>query len=184
MTDISTSLKQEMNQAIDRLKEEMASIRTGRANASLVDTLMVPYYGNVTPLKQMASVTVPDATSIVIQPWDKQAVGDIEQAIRTSPLGLNPVNEGNQIRLVLPALNEERRNELVKVIHEKAEATKVALRTARAGAWEGVQKQVKAGELTEDDKYRYETDLNKIIEGYNKQVEDLVAEKEKEVKTV
>lgn len=182
--DILSTLKSEMETAIGHLKEELGSIRTGRASASLVDTIMVSYYGNMTPLKQMASVTVPDATSIVITPWDKQALGDIEQAIRTSPLGLNPVNEGIQIRLVLPALTEERRNELVKVIRDKAEATKVALRNHRKDAWEAVQKQVKDGELTEDDKYRFEEDLNKLIDGFNRQADELTAEKEKEVKTV
>ena len=184
MTDIISHLKQAMDLTVGHLKDELATIRTGRANASLVDTLMVSYYGNTTPIKQMASVTVPDATSIVIAPWDKQAVGDIEQAIRNSSLGLSPVNEGGQIRVVLPPLTEERRNELVKTIHEKAEASKVALRTERGSAWENVQKQVKAGDLTEDDKYRYEQDLNKVIESYNKQIADLVTEKEKEVKTV
>ena len=173
-----------MDQAVGHLKEELATIRTGRANASLVDTLMVSYWGNLTPLKQMASVTVPDATSIVITPWDKQAMGDIEQAIRNSNLGLNPVNEGGQIRVVLPPLTEERRLEMVKTIHEKAETSKVALRTHRKEAWELVQKQVKSGELTEDDKYRYEEDLNKVIEGFNKQVDELVTQKEKEVKTI
>jgi ribosome recycling factor len=184
MTDIMSDTKKNMDSVVAHLKEELVAIRTGRANAALVDTLIVSYYGSTVPLKQMASVTVPDAASIVIQPWDKQSLGDIELAIRNSSLGLNPVNEGNQIRLVLPPLTEERRLELVKSIHEKAEAAKVALRTVRKDAWENVQKQVKAGDLTEDDRYSYEDDLNKVIEGYNKQIDEVIADKEKEVKTV
>lgn len=182
--DIIGDLKKNMDQVLVHLKDEFSTIRTGRASASLVDGLMVAYYGSMVPVKQMASVNVPDATTLVIQPWDKQSIGDIEQAIRISSLGLNPVNEGTQIRLVLPALTEERRNDLAKAINEKAEAAKVSLRTARKDAWELVQKQVKAGELTEDDRYSYEEDLNKVIDGYNKQVEEIVEAKVKEIKTV
>lgn len=184
MADITGTMKSQMDEVIAHVKDEFASIRTGRASASLVDTLMVQYYGSTTPLKNMASVMVPDATSIVIQPWDRQALGDIEQAIRTSDLGLSPVNEGTQLRLVLPPLTEERRDQLIKSIHQKAEAGKVSLRNVRGAAWEDVQKKVKASELTEDDRYRYETDLNKIIESYNKQIEELVAAKETELKTI
>jgi ribosome recycling factor len=179
-----TNLKKQMDEVLEHVKTEFSTIRTGRANASLVDTLPVSYYGNVTPLKNMASITVPEPTMIVVMPWDRQSIGDIEQAIRNSDLNLSPVNEGTQLRLVLPALTEERRDQLVKTINQKAEAGKVALRNVRKETWEDVQKKVKAGELTEDDRYSYEEDLNKTIEGYNKQIDDLTAEKEKELKTI
>lgn len=182
--DFMQTLKTRMQEVLTHVKDDFATIRTGRANASLVDTLPVQYYGNTTPLKQMASISVPEATVILIQPWDKQAVGDIEQAIRNSSLGLSPINEGMQIRLVLPPLTEERREQLIKTIHQKAEAGKVALRTIRKEIWDEIQKTVKAGELTEDDRYRYEEDLNKTIEGFNKDIDVLVEEKQKELKTI
>lgn len=182
--DLLTDMKHKMDEVIEHARADFATIHTGRASASLVDTLPVQYYGNTTPLKQMASITVPEATSIVIMPWDKQSIGDIEQAIRTSDLGLSPVNEGSQIRLNLPPLTEERRQQLVKSIHQKAEAIKVALRTIRKDVWEAVQSKVKDGELTEDDRYTYEADLNKQIDIYNKHVDDLVVTKEKELTTI
>lgn len=182
--DLITQMKHHMDDVVNHVKEDLTSLRTGRATSSLVDALPVQYYGNTTPLKRMASIMVPEPTVIVIQPWDKQAMGDIEQAIRNSSLGISPVNEGTQIRLVLPPLTEERRNQLIKSLHEKAEAGKVSLRNVRKDTWEEVQKQVKAGELTEDDKYRYEEDLNKIIDGYNKEIEKLCADKEQELKTI
>src|SRR5687768_2560193 len=122
MADTVVNMKHAMQEVIDHVKQELTSIRTGRATASLVDGLLVQYYGNTTPLKQMASINVPEPTMILIQPWDKQSIGDIEQAIRNSNLGLSPVNEGAQIRLTLPPLTEERRNQLIKALHEKAEA--------------------------------------------------------------
>lgn len=182
--DISSQMKQAMTEVMTHLKEELGGIRTGRATASLVDSLMVQYYGNTVPLKQMASISVPDATTIVIQPWDKQSLGDIELALRNSNLGLSPVNEGTQIRLVLPPLTEERRTQLIKTLHEKAEASKVALRTVRKDTWDEVQRKVKSSELTEDDKYSYEQDLNKMIEGFNHEVVELVTTKEQELKTI
>ncbi len=182
--DMLTTMKQQMQEATDHVKQDFSSVRTGRASATLVDTIPVHYYGSTVPLKQMASVTVPDPTSIVIQPWDRQAIGDVEQAIRNSDLGLSPVNEGLQLRIVLPPLTEERRQQLIKTIHQKAEAGKVALRTIRKETWEEVQKQVKAGELTEDDRYRYEEDLNKAIDEFNRHIDGLVEEKEKELRTI
>lgn len=178
------SLKEKMNDVLEHVKQEFSTIRTGRANAALVDTLMVSYYGSTMPLKQMASILVPEPTVILIQPWDKQAIGDIEQSIRVSELGLSPVNEGTQIRLVLPPLTEERRQQLVKSIHQKAEAGKVALRNVRKETWDDIQKQVKAGDLTEDDRYRYEEDLNKTIDHFNKEIDVLVEGKEAELRTL
>lgn len=182
--DIMAQAKRGMEEVIDHVKQELAGIRTGRAQASLVDLLLVSYYGSTVPLKQLASISIPEPTVILIQPWDRQSIGDIEQAIRASELGISPMNEGTQIRLVLPALTEERRQQLIKLVHQKAEAGKIALRTIRKDLWDDVQKQVKNGELTEDDRYSYEADLNKVIDGFNKQIDDLVEVKEKELKTI
>jgi ribosome recycling factor len=184
MADATNRMKQEMEEVLEHVKQEVASIRTGRASASLVESIPVQYYGTTTPIKQMASISVPEPTVIVIMPWDKQSVGDIELAIRNSDLGLSPNNEGSQIRLVLPPLTEERRTQLIKLVHQKAEAGKVALRNVRKDIWEEVQKQVKSGDLTEDDRYRYEEDINKIIDTVNHQVEQMVEAKEKELKTI
>lgn len=170
-----------MDDVVGRLKEELGTIQTGRANAALVEGIVVQYYGNATPLKQMASIFIPEATVIVVQPWDRQAIGDVEQAIRTSDLGLSPVNEGTQIRIVLPPLTAERRAELVKLVHQKAEAARIGLRNVRKETWETVQKREKAGELTEDDRYQYESDLNKLIDSYNSQVETVARAKEKDL---
>jgi ribosome recycling factor len=184
MADILGDMKSKMQEVMEHVQHEFSTIRTGRASAALVDTMMVAYYGNTMPLKQMASITVPEPTVIVIQPWDKQAIGDIEQAIRNSNLGLSPINEGTQLRLVLPPLTEERRQQLIKTIHQQAEAGKVSLRNVRKETWEDIQKKAKAGELTEDDRYSYEQDLNKAIDGFNKQVDELVEAKEKELRTI
>jgi ribosome recycling factor len=182
--DIAQSMKQKMNEIMEHIKTDLSSIRTGRASAALVDSLSVQYYGSTMPLKQMASISVPEPTVILIQPWDKQAIGDVEQAIRNSNLGLSPINEGSQIRLVLPPLTEERREELIKTVHQKAEAGKVGLRTVRKDTWDEVQKQVKSGSLTEDDRYRYEGDLNKIIDQFNREVDEVVTKKESELRTI
>lgn len=179
-----TGFEAAMADVVRCLNDELAVVRTGRANPSLVDTILVSYYGALTPLKQMASVTAPDVGTIVIAPWDKQALADIETAIRASNLGMSPVNEGVQIRLTLPPLTQERRDELAKSVRRVGEAAKVAVRAIRKQAWDDVQRRVKGGELTEDDKYRWEQDLNKVIERYNRTIDAAVADKEKEVRTV
>lgn len=179
--DLLTSTKKGMDEVISRLKDELATVQTGRASAALVDGIIVQYYGNNTPLKQMASILIPESNVIVIQPWDRQAVNDVEQAIRQSDMNLSTINEGTHIRIVLPALTTDRRTELVKMVHSKAESARVALRNLRKDTWDQVQKQEKAGELTEDDRYRYEGDLNKIIDKFNQEVEELTKTKEKDL---
>lgn len=176
--------KPKMEAAVDHLKEDIKTIRTGRATSSLVDDVMVPYYGNSTPLKQVASVTTPDSNMISIQPWDKGVLGDIELAIRNANLGFNPINDGHQVRIVLPPLTEERRKEFVKSVNQKAEVAKIALRNIRKEAWEKIQAAQKAGELTEDDKYRGEERLNKMIDDFNKLIDETSKQKEKEIMTI
>ncbi len=184
MEDKIGSVKRQMAEVVDHVKLEFGAIRTGRANVSLVDMIGVPYYGNTLPLKQMASISVPEPTVILIQPWDKQAIGDIEQALRLSELGLSPVNEGTQIRLVLPPLTTERRAGLVKLAHRQAEGGKVALRTVRKDVWDLIQKEAKASEITEDDRYRFEEELNRIIDDFNKQIDALVEAKTAEIEAI
>jgi ribosome recycling factor len=178
---IISQTKPKMTEVMQKLDEEFIKLRTGRASTALVESIKVSYYGTQTPLKQMASLTIPDAASILIQPWDKNALGDVELAIRNSALGLNPVNDGNAVRINLPPMTEERRQELVKHIKSLAEEAKVVLRNVRGDAWNEIKKLEKSGELTEDDRYRAEEELNKIIGDFNKQVDDATDSKEKEV---
>lgn len=184
LNDVTRPVRPQMEEAVKHFEAEMSKIRTGRAQTSLVEDLPVSYYGAQTPIKQMASLTVPESNQILITPWDKQAVGDIEQAIRQANLGLNPSNDGHSIRLVLPSLTEERRKELTKQLGALAETARVRLRTMRKEAWEEVQEKQKAGELTEDDRYRGEEELNKLIDEFNKKVEELSGAKEKELLSV
>jgi len=178
------SLKQKFEQVISKLSEDFASVRTGRASASLVESIPVSYYGSTMPLKQMATITSPDASQIVVQPWDKNALSDIELAIRNSETGLSPVNDGQFIRVSVPSLTEERRHELLRVISRKGEEGRVALRGARGEVWDKIRKMEKDGLITEDDRYAAETNLNDLISEYNKKIEFLVQDKEKELKTI
>lgn len=181
---IMDELEKKFDQVIAKLTEDFASVRTGRASSSLVDNIMVTYYGSTMPLKQTAQVTTPDSSLIVIQPWDKGALGDIELAVRNSELGLSPTNDGSVIRVALPPLTEERRNELIRNISKKGEEGRIALRNVRGEAWDQIKKMEKNSEITEDDRYRAEEELNKIIDEYNRKIESLIAEKEKELKTI
>lgn len=181
---IIAEAKPKMDAGIEHLKDDLRTIRTGRATSGLVDDVMVSYYGNSTPLKQVASITTPDSNLISIQPWDKGILGDIELAIRNANLGFNPINDGHQVRIALPPLTEERRKEFVKSVSQKAEVVKITLRNIRKEAWEKIQSAQKTGDLTEDDKYRGEEKLNKMIDDFNRQIDDIVKNKEKEIMTI
>jgi ribosome recycling factor len=181
---ILNSLRPKMDEVISKLNEDLRTIRTGKANPSLIENVPVSYYGTQTPLKQMANISAPDATLLVVQPWDANSLGDIEAAIRNSNLGLNATNDGRVVRIALPPLTEERRMEFIKIIHQKAEGARITLRNLRKDSWEEVQRLQKEGQLTEDDRYRGEADLNKLIEDYNKKIDNLVESKEKELKTI
>ena len=181
---VISDLKRKFDQVIDKLTEDFASVRTGRASSSLVDNIVVTYYGSTVPLKQMAQITTPDASLIVVQPWDKGALADVELAIRNSELGLSPTNDGSVIRVALPPLTQERRDELIRNISKKGEEGRIALRNIRGEAWDQVKKMEKSSELTEDDRYSAEEELNKIIDEYNKKIENLISEKEKELRTI
>jgi ribosome recycling factor len=177
-------MKQKFEQVIAKLQDDFKGIRTGRASSGLVENIMVIYYGQTTPLKQMANITTPDASLISIQPWDKNSLGDIELAIRNSDLNLSPTNDGNAVRISLPPMTEERRIELIRNISKKAEEARIALRNVRQDAWDEIQKMQKSGTITEDDKYSAENEINKIIADYNKKVEETLNDKEKEIKSI
>ncbi|MFA6963416.1 MAG: ribosome recycling factor [Patescibacteria group bacterium] len=173
--------KPKMLAAIENLKEELSRVRTGRANPAILDGVMVPYYGSSSTISAMASVSVPEANQIVIKPWDRNVLGDIETAIRASNVGLNPVNDGQQIRLVLPPMTEERRRDIVTQVKKSGEETKVSLRNVRREIWDKVQTAEKNKEVTEDDRYRAEDELNKIVTEMNSTADRVVAEKEQEI---
>lgn len=177
-------LKQKFEQVVDKLREDFKGIRTGRASSGLVENIVVTYYGANTPLKQMANVTTPDAALIVIQPWDKNSLGDIELAISNSDLNLSPTNDGSVIRISLPPMTQERREELIRNISKKAEEARIALRNVRGETWEQIQKMQKAGSITEDDKYTAEEELNKTINDFNKKIEEVLKDKESEIRRV
>ena len=181
LEQIASKSKPQMEKAIERFKEEIAKLRTGRANPSMVENLLVDYYGAKSPLKQVASINVPEPRLIVIQPWDKDNLVNIEKAINEAQLGFNPVNDGQVIRLAIPTLNEERRTELVKMLGKFAEEAKVGVRQAREEAWDEVQDLVKTGKLGEDEKFRGKDLLQKNVDEYNGKIEEVKEKKEKEI---
>lgn len=182
--DLLSQNRATMKKATDHFTEETKAVRTGRAQSALVEGVQVTYYGTKTPLKQVATVQTPDAHTVQIQPWDPKVLPDLEQAIRESDLGLEPTNDGRMIRLSIPPLTTERRAELVKLLHKMGEETRVILRNLRKDTWDEVQKMHKAGEATEDEKYRTESELNKMIDEFNAVVEEIVKQKESDILTV
>ena len=173
-----------MGKSIDSVAADFASVRAGRANAAVLDRIMVDYYGSPTPIQQIAAISSPDPRSLVIAPWDATAVKAIEKAIQNSDLGINPQNDGKSIRLNFPQLTEERRKELVKQIRKYAENGKVAVRNIRRDAMEAFKKKEKASEITEDDLKQAEKDLQKLTDESCKKLDELLAKKEKELLAV
>lgn len=173
--------KDRMEKAIGAYTRELASIRAGRANASLLDRITVMYYGAQTPLNQMAGISVPEPRLLVIQPYDKSTLGDIEKAILKSDIGITPSNDGTLIRLAIPALTEERRKELVKVVKKEAEDAKVAIRNVRRDANEDFKKLEKNGDITEDELHRNTDEIQKLTDAYIEKVEEHAKVKEQEI---
>lgn len=182
--DILASHEERMKKSIDALKREYATLRAGRATPSLLDKVMVDYYGTPTPVNQVAKVSVPEPRMIVIQPWEKTILHDIEKAIMKSDLGLNPNSDGNAIRLAIPQLTQERRQEIVKTVSKKAEEAKVAIRNLRRDGNEAIKKLEKAKEATEDEAKKGQEDMQKLADKYVKLVDTTKASKEKEVMEV
>ena len=170
-----------MNKSIGSLKNEFKKVRTGRASLSILDDIRVEYYGTMTPLNQMASLSIPESRLITIQPWDVSVIKDIEKAILKSDLGLTPSNDGKLIRISIPPLTEERRKELVKVIHKKSEEHRVAVRNIRRDSNELIKGLKKDGEISEDDAFRAQDQVQKITDEHIKLIDDVCKEKEKEI---
>lgn len=179
--EIFEDLKDRMGKSIESLKREYSRLRTGRASISLLDGIRVSYYDTPTPLNQMASLAVPEPRLIVIQPWDKTAIEDIEKAILKSELGLTPMNDGKVIRISIPPLTEERRKELVKVARKMSEENKVAIRNIRRDANEMLKDLKKEKEITEDDLFRSQEEVQKATDQFISQVDELCSAKEKEI---
>ncbi len=173
--------KEQMEKALAALGREFKRVRTGRASLSLLDGITADYYGAQTPLNQMASLSVPEARLIMIQPWDPQSCEAIEKAILASDLGLTPNNDGKVVRIAIPPLTEERRKELVKVVRKMGEEGKVRVRNARRDANEMLKELKKEGEVSEDDAYRAQDEVQKLTDQYVAKVDELLAEKEKEI---
>lgn len=182
--EIIEQSKEKMAASVTNLRRNLGQIRAGRANASLLDRVMVDYYGAPTALKQLASITIPEARVLAIAPFDKSALKDIERAINESDIGITPANDGQNIRLVIPMLTEERRRELVKSMGKFVEEAKVAIRNVRRDAIDVAKKQEKASEISEDDLKTFEKDIQKATDDAVKDVEAVAKEKEKELMDV
>lgn len=173
--------KEKMNKAAEALQRELGQIRAGRANASILDRVMVNYYGAPTPVNQMASIGIPEARLLVITPFDKSTIKEIEKAIQTSDIGITPQTDGTVIRLVIPQLTEERRKELAKEVKKEAENSKIAIRNIRRDAIDSYKRQEKAGDITEDDLRTAEKDIQQLTDDAIKQLDAIAADKEKEL---
>lgn len=183
--DITNQAGPKMDKAIEHFVSELATLRTGRATTAMLDGVMVEYYGMVQPLKAMASVSTPDARTLAVTPWDKGAMGPVEKAIRDNhALGLNPMNDGSVIRMNVPALTEERRREIVKSLGGKVEDCRIALRNVRHDVLNEVKRLEKAKEATTDDVKSAENELAKLVDKYQKRIEELEAAKTQEIMEV
>lgn len=176
-----TEAKEKMKKAAQNLQRELGQIRAGRANASLLDRITVNYYGAPTPLNQMASIQIPEARVLMITPFDKSILQDVEKAIMASDIGISPTNDGNVIRLVIPQLTEERRKELAKDVKKEAENAKIAIRNIRRDAIDEYKKKQKNGDITEDDLRGLEKDVQTLTDNSIKEVDKIAADKEKEL---
>lgn len=183
-SDILDSTKERMNKTIAVLKTELGGLRAGRANAQLLDRIMVDYYGTPTPIPQLGNVSTPEPRMLLISVWDTKAIPAVEKAIQKSDLGINPSNDGKVIRLLFPELNEERRKDLVKVVKKKGEESKVAIRAIRRDANEQIKKDEKDKLITEDDRKSLDDKVQKLTDDVSKEIDNILAAKEKEILAV
>ena len=179
-----TDFKSDFDSAISFFKDDISGLRTGRASAAIVEDIMVEAYGTRQTLKSLASINIPDAKTVNIDPWDKSILAAVEKAVRDCGLGLNPVNTGSQIRIFLPELTSERRNELIKVLHQKEEGVRIAIRKVREEVKELVKSAEADNEIAEDEKYRLEEDLDRMVKEYNDKVKEITEKKEAEINTI
>ena len=173
-----------MGKALDHLADEFGAVRAGRANAKVLDRITVEYYGSETPLNGVATISTPDARTLVVQPWDTSLLKEIQKAIQVSDLGINPQNDGKVIRLVFPQLTEERRRELTKQVKKYAEEAKVAMRNIRRDGMDYIKKLKKNSEITEDEQKKAEKDLQDMLDKYIKKADEALAAKEKELMSI
>lgn len=181
--NIKKHAEERMEKAVGALKRELATLRAGRANSALLDRIQVEYYGALTPINQLANISTPDPRTLIIQPWDKSSMGEIERAIMKSDLGLTPANDGMIIRLTVPALTEERRVELVKQTKKYGEEAKVAVRNIRRDANDDIKKLEKS-DISEDESRRYQDDIQKSTDKYIAEIDKVLVAKEKEIMEV
>ncbi|MFA5090657.1 MAG: ribosome recycling factor [Candidatus Omnitrophota bacterium] len=179
--EVIHGMEEKMKKALEAMTREFSEIRTGRASPSLVEGLHVDYYGTPMLIKQLASISVPDPHMITIQPWDVNAIVEIERSIIKSNLGVNPSNDGKQIRLSIPSLSKERRQELAKIVNKMAEEGRVSLRTIRRDAKESLEKMEKDKAISEDDKFRGIDDLQRIVDKYIARIDEILKTKDKEI---
>ena len=182
--EIIEERKGDLEKSVENFKTEIGKIRTGRANSALVENIMVDYYGNKTPLKQVAGISAPEPRLIVIQPWDVDSLANIEAAIKSADLNLNPNNDGKVIRINIPPLTEERRIDLVKILNQRTEEARISIRSIREDVWQKIQESEKDGQMSEDDKYRGKERLQELVDEYNKKIEEIREKKEKDIMTV
>ncbi|MBQ1352522.1 MAG: ribosome recycling factor [Firmicutes bacterium] len=179
--DVQGILEEKIGKSISVLKEELNTVRAGRANAALLDKVTVDYYGSPTPLKALANISVPEPRMLLISPFDPKSIPEIEKAINVANVGINPANDGKVVRLAIPQLTEERRKELTKTVKKMGEDTKVAVRNLRRDSNDELKKEEKAGELTEDDLKESLNDVQKAIDEAIKNIDEIISEKEKEI---
>ncbi|MBR7068985.1 MAG: ribosome recycling factor [Oxalobacter sp.] len=184
ISEVKKNAETKMSKSVDSLKTDLAKVRTGRANPGILDHVQVDYYGNPTPINQVANITLIDGRTISVQPWEKKMVNAVEKAIRDSDLGLNPSSVGDIVRVPMPPLTEERRKEMVKLVKTEGEDAKIAVRNIRRDANEALKKMVKDKTCSEDDERHAQDDIQKLTDKYVKQIDALLVEKEKEVMTV
>ncbi|NTV09635.1 MAG: ribosome recycling factor [Zoogloea sp.] len=179
--ELKKATEQKMQKSLEALKGDLAKVRTGRAHTGILDHVMVDYYGSPVPISQVANVTLLDARTIGVQPWEKPMVGKVEKAIRDSDLGLNPASQGDVIRVPMPALTEERRKELIKVVKHEGESAKVAIRNLRRDANASLKDALKAKAISEDDERRAQDDVQKLTDRYVAEVDKHLVQKEQEL---
>ncbi|MEK7560467.1 MAG: ribosome recycling factor [Patescibacteria group bacterium] len=178
------SIDDQLKDAVDKFKIRIQQFRTGRATPALVEDIVIDYYGTPTPLKAVAAISNPEPRQLLIQPWDKGVVQNIEKAIQTSPLGINPVTERTQIRITIPSLTEERRKELVRLLGAATEEARILVRRVREDEMKNIDRREKAGDMSEDEKFRARESVQKSVDTVNKEIDALRENKEKEIMTV
>ena len=184
INDVKKSAEQKMGKSVEALKADLGKVRTGRAHTGLLDHIQVDYYGSMMPLAQVANVTLADARTIAVQPWEKKMIPVVEKAIRDSDLGLNPATSGEQIRIPMPALTEERRRELTKVVHKDAENARVAVRNIRRDANEQLKKLLKDKQCSEDDERHAQVDVQKLTDRFIAEIDKIMHAKEADLMAV